>query len=108
MSLYDPDLDKRFIMLDGEVVETPEDDEETGTKTCCGCFSCATGEDTEPVSLFFTVRNETNTNTRLDNIEDDFHDQHPPFPTVEGHNAGVENEDNIEGDDTDTIDTILT
>ena len=93
-------------MKDGEVVEDPEDDEETpedvetGTKTCCGCFNCATGEDTEPVFLSFTVRNETNTNSRLNNIEDDFHDQHPPFPTVEGHNAGVENEDktdNIDG-----------
>merc|ERR1719510_1524350 len=41
LSVYDPDLDKRFIMVDGEVVdvpeddvETPEDDEETGG--CCG------------------------------------------------------------------------
>jgi len=43
LSVYDPDLDKRFIMLDGEVVEdlegdveTAEDDVETGSKTCCG------------------------------------------------------------------------
>ena len=43
LSVYDPDLDKRFIMKDGEVVEDPEDDVETveddvetGTKTCCG------------------------------------------------------------------------
>ena len=90
-------------MKDGEVVEDPENDgetlehdEETGTKTCCGCFSSTTGEVTEPVFLFFIVRNETNTNTRLDNIADDFHDQHPPLPTVEGHNAGVENEDIID------------
>ena len=38
LSVYDPDLDKRFIMVDGEVVEdteadadTPEVDVETGT-----------------------------------------------------------------------------
>ena len=28
-SVYDPDLDKRFIIKDGEVVEDPEDDLET-------------------------------------------------------------------------------
>merc|ERR1719510_608951 len=41
LSVYDPDQDKRLIMVDGEVVdvpeddvETPEDDEEAGG--CCG------------------------------------------------------------------------
>jgi len=50
LSVYDPDLDRRFIMVNGEVVEDPEDDEETpeddvetpeddvetGSNTCCG------------------------------------------------------------------------
>ena len=92
LSVYDPDLDKRFVMLDGEVVEDPEDDLENaedveiGTKTCCGCFNCAIGEDTKPVLISFTIRNETITNTR-----------HPPRPTVEDHNAATEDED-ITGD----------
>ena len=46
-SIYDPDLDKRFIMMvDGQLkedtedeVETPVDDAETGANTCCGCFN---------------------------------------------------------------------
>ena len=45
LSVYDPDLNKRFIMVDGEVVEDPEDDvetsendEESGNNACCGCF----------------------------------------------------------------------
>jgi len=29
LSVYDPDLDKRFIMVDGEMMEEPEDDVET-------------------------------------------------------------------------------
>ena len=53
LSVYDPDLDERFIMLDGEVVEDPEDcvdDVETGTKTWCG-WCCQTEEqETEHVS----------------------------------------------------------
>merc|ERR1712048_842052 len=50
LSVYDPDLDRRFIMVDGEVVEdpedddqvtTPEDDVETGNTSCscCGCLN---------------------------------------------------------------------
>ena len=89
-------------MVDGEVVEDPEDDDddhvttpeddvetaeddvETGNNTCCGCFNCTTGEDTEPVLIAFTVRNETNSNVRVDNLEDSdvSNDQHPPLPTV--------------------------
>ena len=48
-------------MLDGEVVEDPDDNVDTS----CGCFYCNTGEDTEPVLIDFRVRNETNTNTRM-------------------------------------------
>ena len=73
-------------MLDGAVVEDPEDDgenvevdEETGNKTCRVCFNFPTGEDTEPVLISFTVRNETNTNTSLDNIEAVSNDHHPPL-----------------------------
>ena len=88
LSVYDPSLDKRFIMVDGEVVEdpeddveTPEDDVETVNKTFCGCFNFnTTGEDTEPVLIAFTVRNETNVNASLANTEDD---QHPQLPTVD-------------------------
>ena len=54
LSVYDPDLDKRFIMVDGEVVEdpeedveTPEDDVETDTKTCCGGWFNSIVPDTE-------------------------------------------------------------
>ena len=75
-------------MKDGEVVEDNEDDAETAEdeeETCCGCFSCSTGEDTEPVLISFTVRNETNTNTSLDSIEAVSIDQHPPLPTIEDH-----------------------
>ena len=53
LSVYNPDLDKRFIMLDGEVVDDPEDDDdnpkddgetpevdvEAGTKIWSGCFN---------------------------------------------------------------------
>ena len=39
LSVYDPDLDKRFIMKDGEVVEDNGDGETPGTGTCCGCFT---------------------------------------------------------------------
>ena len=48
LSVDDPDLDNRFIMLDGEVVEDPKDDAETAedvetsTKTCSGCFNFTT------------------------------------------------------------------
>ena len=51
-------------MLDGEVVEDPEDDAETpedveiGTNTCLGCFNCTTGEDTKPVLISFSIRND--------------------------------------------------
>merc|ERR1712048_971089 len=58
LSVYDPDLDKRFIMVNGDDVEAPEDDVEdpeddvenpkdnmeTGTNTCCGWW-----RGTEPV-----------------------------------------------------------
>ena len=81
-------------MKDGEVVEdneddaeTVEDDEETGTKTCCGCFSCATGEDAGSVLIAYTVSNETITITSLDNIGTVSTDQHSPLPTVEDHIA---------------------
>ena len=57
-------------MVDGEVVENPEDDVETpendvqtGTNTCCGSFNSITGEDTEPVLIAFTFKIETNTIT---------------------------------------------
>ena len=30
LSVYDPELDKRFIMVDGEVLEDPEDDQRIG------------------------------------------------------------------------------
>ena len=40
LSVYDPAQDKRFIMRDGEVVEDPEDDVETETKTCCHNVYC--------------------------------------------------------------------
>jgi len=36
LSVYDPDLDQKFIMLDGRVVEDPEGEVENGTKTCYG------------------------------------------------------------------------
>ena len=46
LSVNDPDLEKRFIMVDGEVmedpeddVETPEDDKRTDNNACCGCFN---------------------------------------------------------------------
>merc|ERR1719219_3400124 len=55
LSVYDPDLDKRFIMVDGEVVEapeddveTPEDDEETGSNTCCRWGRHTEKQQTEP------------------------------------------------------------
>ena len=42
LSVYDPHLDKRFILVEGQVkedpedeIETPEDDVETGTNSCC-------------------------------------------------------------------------
>ena len=44
-------------------------DPEDNVDTFCGCFNCNTGEDTEPV--YFRVRNETDTNTRLDVDEDE-------------------------------------
>ena len=57
---------------------TPEDDVETGTNTCCRCFNCTTGEDTKPVLIAFTVRNETNTNIEED--DDDIACQDEDLP----------------------------
>ena len=67
LSVYDPELDKRFILVDGQLKEdpedeavTPDDDVETGTNSCFGCFNCFvadtdgeennTGEQTEMIN----------------------------------------------------------
>ena len=59
ISVYDPSTDKRFIIKDGEVVEPPEDDVETGdtpSSSSCGCCSTAQKTNTEDIAL--TVVNE--------------------------------------------------
>ena len=67
LSVYDPELDERFILVDGQLKKdpedeavTPDDDVETGTNSCFGCFNCFvadtdgeennTGEQTEMIN----------------------------------------------------------
>ena len=55
LSVYDPDLDKRFIMVDDELVEDPEDDRETGeqqTEHVMG--SACNGELTEMTNMIWS------------------------------------------------------
>ena len=55
LSVYDPDLNKRFIMVDDELVEDPEDDIETGeqqTEHVMG--SACNGELTEMTNMIWS------------------------------------------------------
>ena len=66
-------VDGKLVEDPEDEVETPEDDKETGNKACCGCFSSTEEEDTEPVLISFTVRNETITKTRYDPADEVSH-----------------------------------
>ena len=61
--MYCPTTDKRMILENGELVEPPEDDEETGS-SFCGCFSPVQEPNTEDVAL--TVINEQEVEVELE------------------------------------------
>ena len=61
LSVYDPDLDKRFIMVEGEIMEDPEEDVETGGNTCWRWCPQMKNQQTEHVVEFTT-------NTRNKNV----------------------------------------
>ena len=62
LSVYDPVLDERFIMLDGKVVEDPEDD--VGSETCCGWCGQKDEQESEHV-VAFTVSNGNRQSTQV-------------------------------------------
>ena len=39
ISVYDPNMVKRFVIKDGELVEPPEEDVETAPSSLCGCLN---------------------------------------------------------------------
>ena len=57
--VYDPTFERRFIIKNGEVVEPPEEDVETGdtpSSSFCGCCSPAQEQNAEDIA--FTVVNK--------------------------------------------------
>ena len=59
ISVYDPSTDKRMILVDGEVVELPEEDVESGnspSSSFCGC--CCTVQEEKDGAFVNTVITE--------------------------------------------------
>ena len=78
LSVYDPDLDKRFIMLDGEVVEDPEDDVETTeddveTCTCCGWCRQTEKQQSEHVTAIEVTNRYFSSSENPPKVYDDEH-----------------------------------
>ena len=61
ISVYDPTIDKRFVFKDGELVEPPKEDVETGdtpSSSFCGCCCPVQEPDTEDIAMEVTNEQE--------------------------------------------------
>ena len=58
ISVYDPDTDQRFLLKDGEIVEPPEEDLETGHTSSSLCCCILRDIKTADVSLTVIVKKE--------------------------------------------------
>ena len=61
ISVYDPNMDKRFVIKDGEVVEPPEEDVEIGSTPSSSFYGCCCpvqDPDTEDIAVEVTNEQE--------------------------------------------------
>ena len=61
ISVYDPSTDKRMILVNGEIVEPPEEDLESGnspSSSICGCCCAAQEEKDEAFAPTVIIKHE--------------------------------------------------